>query len=287
MKQVLKMSRFSQISLLFIGLLLSAFSAQAADWREGKPMPTARAYAGGAILGNNLYVIGGGGTSGPRSMMEIYDISLKSWTLGPGLPSGLQQFGITMLGGKLYVAGGYKAAELRAGTPEGETAELWVFDPSIGIWVSRTPMPGVRSSWAALAVRRQEFLSMTRPPMHGPSLNRPCQRRAWPLPMWEPTVGYMPLAVPRALVRPRVLMFMMLRVTNGVLLRNYLRRARVFPPRSLAIRSMLSVAKALIHRKPMLITSCSRSRPEAGRNQHPCAQRDMRVWQSHQAEISM
>ena len=132
--------------------MLAAPPAQAAGWSEGAHMPTARAYAGAAILGNNLYVIGGGGTSGPRSMTEIYDIANKSWSLGAALPAGLQQFGIAVLGGKIYVAGGYKAADVREGTAEGETVELWMFDPSIGVWVNRTPMPGARSGFGLIAV---------------------------------------------------------------------------------------------------------------------------------------
>jgi len=114
-------------------------------------MPTARAYAGAAVLGGTLYVIGGGGTTGPRSLTETYDITHKSWGLGPALPTGLQQFGIAVLNGKIYVAGGYKAADAMAGTQEGETAELWVFDPTVGIWVSKAAMPSARSSFGLLA----------------------------------------------------------------------------------------------------------------------------------------
>lgn len=144
------MFRYLKITL---GVLasLSIAPAWAAGWSEGQHMPTARAYAGAAILGNNLYVIGGGGTTGPRSMTEIYDLTHKSWSLGPALPAGLQQFGVAVLNGKIYVAGGHKAADLAAGTEEGETSELWVFDPGVGVWVNRAPMPASRSNFGLLA----------------------------------------------------------------------------------------------------------------------------------------
>jgi len=148
----LKMFRFLKIAFMALAALSAGFGPSwAAGWKEGQHMPTARAYAGAAVLGDTLYVIGGGGTTGPRSLTETYDLTYKRWGLGAALPAGLQQFGIAVLNGKIYVAGGYKAADAMAGTQEGETAELWVFDPTVGIWVSRSSMPSARSSFGLLA----------------------------------------------------------------------------------------------------------------------------------------
>ncbi|HMM15361.1 MAG TPA: hypothetical protein PKA57_12105 [Parvibaculum sp.] len=118
--------------------------AAAEGWRDGTPMTTARAYAGAALLGDDLYVIGGGGISGPRSMTEIYDTVGDIWRAAAALPVGLQQFGIAVSGGKIYVAGGYSARGTRDERIEEESDNLWIFDPAVGTWISGAPMPSSR-----------------------------------------------------------------------------------------------------------------------------------------------
>ena len=142
-------------------------SAVAADgWREGTPMTTGRAFAGGALIGEELYVIGGDSTSGPRTVAEIYDMRGDIWRAAPALPAGLQQFGIAEYGGKLYVSGGYEAPPVArpdfttfddgAATPaseqEGDTGRAWVYDPRVGTWIPVAAMPGARAGHGFVAV---------------------------------------------------------------------------------------------------------------------------------------
>jgi N-acetylneuraminic acid mutarotase len=122
----------------------TASGACADSWHEGAPMTTARAFAGGALLGDDLYVIGGGSTSGPRSLTEVYDTVGDIWRAGAALPSGLEQFGIAALGDKIYVAGGYETAGPDADTTETQSASLWIFDSALGAWVRGPSMPAPR-----------------------------------------------------------------------------------------------------------------------------------------------
>ena len=156
----------ASLPLAFIVALTASAPATAAVWSEGAPMSTGRAFAGGALLGSDLYVIGGDSTSGPRTVSEIYDIRGNIWRAAPALPVGLQQFGIAALGGRLYIAGGYEAPALKrpdfmmqeggagdeAVKEPGDTSNAWVYDPRIGTWLGIADMPDKRAGHGFVAI---------------------------------------------------------------------------------------------------------------------------------------
>lgn len=132
--------------------LVGAASASADAWREGAPMTTARANAGAALLGDDLYVIGGGGTSGPRALTEIYDTIGNIWRAAAAVPNGIEQFGIAVSDNKIYVAGGYVAVAKDADAKDTESAALWIYDAGIGVWVGGPAMPQTRVGFGLVAV---------------------------------------------------------------------------------------------------------------------------------------
>ncbi|MEX0839677.1 MAG: kelch repeat-containing protein [Parvibaculum sp.] len=153
--------------LLAAGFCLATAPASAEGWRDGTPMTTARAFAGAALLGDDLYVVGGDSTAGPRNVAEIYDIRGNIWRAAVALPVGLQHFGMAQLNGRLYIAGGHEApVQSRIGStalfgesasPDvpangGDTANVWVFDPNIGSWLSGPSMPAARAGHGLVAV---------------------------------------------------------------------------------------------------------------------------------------
>ena len=143
------MRHFRRVSILPAFLVAAAFAdasgaAHADGWRDGAPMTTARAYGGGALVGDDLYVIGGGSTSGPRSLTEVYDTLGDIWRAAAALPVGLEQFGIAVEDGKIYVAGGFETAGPDSETKEVESDAFWIFDLSLGSWVSGPSLPAPR-----------------------------------------------------------------------------------------------------------------------------------------------
>lgn len=153
--------------ILGVGLCLAAAPALAEGWRDGTPMTTARAFAGAALIGDDLYVVGGDSTSGPRSVAEIYDVRGDIWRAAVALPVGLQQFGMAELNGRLFVAGGHEAPPPRradglfgsdgasaadASIDGGDTDNVWIFDPKIGTWISGPSMPAARAGHGLVAV---------------------------------------------------------------------------------------------------------------------------------------
>lgn len=152
-------------SLLAFAFLVAAPGLAAANgWSEGVPMTTGRAFAAGALIGSELYVVGGDSTSGPRTDAEIYDIRGDIWRAAPSLPAGLLQFGMAEFGGRIYVAGGYEAqpaerpqmgvfngADAPAAGSEGDTAKAWAYDPQVGTWIAIAPMPAARAGHGFVA----------------------------------------------------------------------------------------------------------------------------------------
>tara|TARA_R110000868_G_scaffold11531_1_gene56467 strand:+ start:174 stop:1148 length:975 start_codon:yes stop_codon:yes gene_type:complete len=132
-------------------------SAQADAWREGAPMSTARAHAGGVLVGDDLYVIGGSSTSGPRSLTEIYDTVGNIWRAAAAMPVGLEQFGAATDGSKIYVVGGFESTGV-PGDPIIESNELRVFDVGSGAWSNGPKMPGARVGQSAVCVNGKVYV---------------------------------------------------------------------------------------------------------------------------------
>ncbi|MES1991223.1 MAG: kelch repeat-containing protein [Pseudomonadota bacterium] len=129
------------VSLFTLAFASTAYSA--VGWREGQPMTTARANAGGVLVGEDLYVIGGGSTSGPRSLTEVYDTIGNIWRAAAPMSVGLEQFGIATDGKHIFVAGGYETQGdgKNLGT---ESKNLWLYDVKTGSWSSGPDMPSDR-----------------------------------------------------------------------------------------------------------------------------------------------
>jgi len=142
MRYVSRFFCLSHLSLLAL-VLIAPGVAQAGSWREGAPMTTARANAGGVLVGSDLYVIGGSGTAGPRSLTEIYDTLGDIWRAAAALPVGREQFGIASDGAHIFVAGGYETTGPE-GSQDSQSNALWIFDLKSGAWISGTPMPASR-----------------------------------------------------------------------------------------------------------------------------------------------
>tara|TARA_R110000824_G_scaffold399843_1_gene605944 strand:+ start:31023 stop:32036 length:1014 start_codon:yes stop_codon:yes gene_type:complete len=136
--------------VVMLAYALGVSPGLADSWREGSPMTTARANAGGVLVGEDLYVIGGSGTSGPRAMTEIYDTRGDIWRSAAPLPVGLEQFGIAATADKIFVAGGF---EVEGGsTLISESAAFWIYDIRTGSWNAAPDMPGTRVGLSLAAV---------------------------------------------------------------------------------------------------------------------------------------
>ena len=109
-----------------------------------------RGATGAAVIGDNLYVAGGGPNAFPEgyvesySTLEIYDFETGRWGGGPDMPSGRHHVAAAALDGKLYVLGGRNEVDLTLDTFER-------YDPETQEWEELPPMPLAQSSAAMVA----------------------------------------------------------------------------------------------------------------------------------------
>jgi N-acetylneuraminic acid mutarotase len=120
------------------------------------------AYAGGAVIGTKLYVIGGcqsqSGTGpdcriGTTSGLWIYDALADSWSTAASMPTARSSLAAVALDGKIYAAGGVGACP-----PCPYYNSLEVFDPGSNSWTVKAAMPTTRTACAAAALNHKLYV---------------------------------------------------------------------------------------------------------------------------------
>jgi len=100
------------------------------SWSSGEPMPTARSWAASAVVGTDIYVIGGS-TNAPYvyNAFEKYDTTTNAWTSLPAMPFQAFLMRGASVGGVIYIFGG------------STTQLVYRYDPASGIWTALNNMP--------------------------------------------------------------------------------------------------------------------------------------------------
>jgi N-acetylneuraminic acid mutarotase len=136
----------------FLGfsMIATATSAQSpSTWTSLSPLPEPQVEAGAALLDGRIYIIGGWrDEAGPWNKTQVYDTAKNTWSEGVPAPEAVHHNGVVALDGKLWLVGGFKR---KFGDRE-PIANLWVFDPSVGVWQERAPMPSPRGAAVTAAV---------------------------------------------------------------------------------------------------------------------------------------
>lgn len=115
-----------------------AYNPETDEWRELPPMRTLRGAAGGAVIGDKLYVAGGleqfGNEYKPYDTMEIFDFETEEWEDGPSMHQARHHFDVAVVDGKLFAAGGRVPSNTSLSSFE-------EFDPERGTWRVLPPIP--------------------------------------------------------------------------------------------------------------------------------------------------
>jgi N-acetylneuraminic acid mutarotase len=112
-------------------------------WSSGTPMPTpVWLPAGGGVLKNEIYVVGGVDASGTTvDTVQIYNPSSKSWRTGAPLPVATGQSGAGVaLKNILYIFGGSGDA-VTCTTPSNA---VWAYNVKTKAWSAKASMPTAR-----------------------------------------------------------------------------------------------------------------------------------------------
>lgn len=95
----------------------------------GTALPVSRLDAGGAAIGDTMYVVGGKDSAGAQNTLHAYDSVTKTWSARAPKPgTAVENPSVVAWNGKLYVVGGSDAPF------SGAVSEGWVYTPGTNSW---------------------------------------------------------------------------------------------------------------------------------------------------------
>lgn len=134
-------------------------------WSRLGPMPVPRSAAAAAVLGDQVFVIGGRLRAGrgkwATARVDVYDCSRKVWKELRPLARPRTGAAAGVLGGRILVVGGAAAG--------GPTATVEVYDPKTGTWTSAAPLREARTGLNCAVVGNTLYVigGMNRPDKSG------------------------------------------------------------------------------------------------------------------------
>ncbi len=116
-----------------------------APWTFKASMLVPRESPAAAVLGGELYVLGGHTTGGMAvASVEAYNSVSNTWSLKPSMSEPKASLAAAVTGGRLYAVGG--------GDNGTVLNTLEAYDPALNSWMTLAPMPTPRTSLAAVAL---------------------------------------------------------------------------------------------------------------------------------------
>jgi hypothetical protein len=126
-------------------------------WTPAVPSPIARFEANGAVVGDELWVLGGFTSADllVTGLVDIYDPVADAWRPGPDLPGAETHIAVVTFDGDVIVGGGFTGPFVGARPPT--TDEVWRWSADAGTWSPGPPLPapGAAFSWALLGTTFQ------------------------------------------------------------------------------------------------------------------------------------
>ncbi len=113
------------------------------SWASGAAMTTATSFSASAVLGGDIYVIGGANASNTViSTVQIYNPTTNTWSTGTPLPTATQHASAVVINNVLYVFGGDNGTSF--------ADAVWAYDSKTKAWTSEAVMPTARNGTIAV-----------------------------------------------------------------------------------------------------------------------------------------
>jgi N-acetylneuraminic acid mutarotase len=134
------------------------YDASADTWTKLAPLPAARHHITPAVVGDQIYAIGGFEGPFPNWIMKadvfVYGIAEDTWRDGIPLPSPQGEHVQAVVDGRIYIIGGRIPMHVDAGNFHEyiDTTRHWMFDPAVGRWQERKSASIARNSAAAAVI---------------------------------------------------------------------------------------------------------------------------------------
>ncbi len=120
------------------------YDPAADDWSRMPPAPTERGAAATAVVGDELYLAGGGDEMRPLKSFDIFDFTTGTWRRGPDLPLATDHVAGASYDGAFYVFGG------RPAYGGGVYANAFRYRPGAGRWERLPDMRRGRAGFVAV-----------------------------------------------------------------------------------------------------------------------------------------
>ncbi|MCA0353110.1 MAG: hypothetical protein LCH85_14045 [Chloroflexi bacterium] len=122
------------------------------NWNTFQPIPLARFEAGGAVVGDSLYVIGGFYTNQVEATdtVFVYNITTNQWRICANIPEAMTHAPVVADGHLIYVLGGYIG-----NSPGGSTDHVWVYNTLTNAWSRGPDLPEDRGAAGATKLGRE------------------------------------------------------------------------------------------------------------------------------------
>ncbi|MEM9837679.1 MAG: kelch repeat-containing protein [Pseudomonadota bacterium] len=124
------------------------FVLDGGSWERAAPALVKRNSAAGAVLNDNIHVVGGRQVGGGNlTAHEVYDAREDRWRNAAPMPQGQGGLAAAALGGKLYAFGGEFFDN-----GGGVYPEAWAYDPLTDQWTAIADMPTPRHGLGAVTL---------------------------------------------------------------------------------------------------------------------------------------
>ena len=154
-------AKYRYLQLVLTLLLVAIFSSVAVGWQQVSKLPTLRTAKATAVVGDNIYLIGGinedenlGGGAPALSRVDVYDTQTNTWHKAADMLTPRIAPKTAVFSSDIYVFGGYTRTaildELRKRDVYKKTVE--VYDTRTDTWVKKRDMPTLRRSFGTAVV---------------------------------------------------------------------------------------------------------------------------------------
>jgi N-acetylneuraminic acid mutarotase len=129
----------------FQGRFHQVYDPKANAWAEKAPIPQGANHIGLAVLGDNIYAVGGflEQNKTPHDKVFAYNVPADRWTELAPLPKPLGAIATVALNGKIHAIGGRDTTSV---------GDHYVYDPATNTWSELAPLPGARDHAGAVVV---------------------------------------------------------------------------------------------------------------------------------------
>ncbi|MGD9562429.1 MAG: Kelch repeat-containing protein [Pyrinomonadaceae bacterium] len=170
----------------------SFYNPQTGKWSRMKPLPKAFGYGVTAVIGGDIYLLGGVDSEG-NANKEMYRLRNRQWSKVGESPAAFIYPAYAVVGKKVYIFGGSSSAT----DVSQATSKAWVYDTASKKWNNLPPIPGdPREIFSASAVGKHVYVfgGLTQRPGEQPSNLNDAYRFDLVRRKWEP-IKKLPIAM--------------------------------------------------------------------------------------------